>query len=155
MKVSTYNLLQFVIHAYDDHLIQQNPNWADWFKSISRIYKHDIPKNVIMALKAKQNEQLDKLCDAALCQSQLREIKAGQREATALEKYNKWLEGREAGNKRAHQLRQERISEQRQAQHEAEVPAIRDAWTKKMDEYMEERDKIMAHIFDSFPELAK
>ena len=71
-------------------------DYCEWFRSMSRIFNHKIPEQIIRGLMAKNIPELQDMCQAELDKIKARETAA----LAALDKYNTWIERRDAGNRR-------------------------------------------------------
>ena len=140
---SKYNIIRFVLdRAYEDHQnLCNNNDWAEWFKSVSRMFNHKIPDGLIAAL-SKKNDQLRDLCVAYKDNKQMQKpIK--QQEDT---KYEDWKRRRDEGNRKELQRRKEekeRLAEtlkaHQQRQMESHWESMQPIWNKQYNEIINKR----------------
>jgi hypothetical protein len=102
--MSKYNLIKFIENSYsyyeNSYYDNIDQDWPKWFRSVSRIYNHKMPKNVILAIKNKNNQILNTLCDLELAKLNKREKEEEKYTKLKQEKYIRWIERRNAGNKK-------------------------------------------------------
>jgi hypothetical protein len=156
MPISKYHLIKFLINSYDDH--NENANnfdWITWFNDISSIYNQNIPESLILAIKRKNNEELNELCNKELERIHLKE----KREALALEskeqKYKRWIEKRDAGNLRVLQKIKEKkesdILKQNETikkANEEYIKMMMSTWEKQHKEYIDSRRSELQNILN-------
>ena len=96
--ISKYNLIRFIL----DEAAVKNPNieWDEWFRKVSRIFKHKIPEALLLGL-SKQSDTLKMLCDEHRDNSKLKP------RSTHEERYQNWIKRRDEGNQRVVEKRLE------------------------------------------------
>lgn len=154
--VSEYNLIKFILNkSYNDHYLQENPDWNDWFNSISRLYNNKMPKSLILGLKRKNNDKLRNLCDNALILIQQREDKYKERLEQELLKYQKWMWKRDEGNKRVNEKKMQKIetnilkeSQERQIANESYIKQMLPTWHAVYDECKNKREQEYNQIWN-------
>lgn len=93
MTISKYCTIRFVLDcAYEDHAALVNPDWHNWLISISRMFSHRIPQALLHGLLRKNNSHIEQFCI-----ERLNKLAEPINES----KYEKWLERRDMGNKKA------------------------------------------------------
>jgi hypothetical protein len=62
--INTYNIIRFVLDiSYNDHLSNESSTWDTWLNTVSRIYNHKMPIELLHGLIAKNNPILTQLCN--------------------------------------------------------------------------------------------
>jgi hypothetical protein len=151
MPISKYHLIKFIINSYDDHKNTNNPDCIKWFNDIKHLYNQNIPESLILAIKGKNNEELNRLCDLEIERIQTRK----KREALALEskeqKYKRWIEKRDAGNLRVLQKKKEfdilKQNETIKKANEEYIKMMMSTWEKQYKEYIDSRRLELQNIF--------
>jgi hypothetical protein len=99
--MTKYHTIKFILDiAYEDHnkLPELEKNWEKWFKSIIKIFNNDIPIALRFGLLNKNNIQLSEILDNYIL-FLYKDVKFTLKEINE-DKYYKWIERRDAGNKR-------------------------------------------------------
>lgn len=110
MSISKYNTLRFIVDvSYEDHALKTNPDWTNWFTTVSRLYGHKMPLNLLMALKAKatNNSIITQLCDEQLEKLEQRKEKDIYKRIVQSNRYNAWIERQ--SNRNAQVLKENQI----------------------------------------------
>jgi hypothetical protein len=148
MKISKYNLIRFIIDvSLEDHKTLENVNWQKWFFSVSRVYNHKMPEQVVKAIASTGIPQLIELCDEEM--PRIEKMKRSAVEKCTLEKtkYERWIQRRDAGNKRVleekrkrYEVDLQRVKEIEIEMNESYVQQMLPFWAQRLNEYVQQRD---------------
>ena len=98
MAISKYNLTKFITNfSYEQYKNQDTPDWNLWYHQISKIYNHNIPKNILRQLQEKNNATIDNLCETDMQRLNMKI----ERLAIKEKKHQEWLIRRDTGNQLA------------------------------------------------------
>ena len=153
-KISSYHLKKFVLASLDDQLSKDggDRDWGGWFASVSRMFNGAMPLDLIAAMKSAAAHgnapPFCSLCEEELKRADARACKEETRRAQRAEREAKWIERRDAGNRRAleERIRASRMDAEAARRikmeiEEAFVAAMLPTWAAQLNEFRKKRDQ--------------
>jgi hypothetical protein len=157
MGISNYSLTRFILDvSFCDHQASStDPDWKAWFHSVSRIFSHrNIPLSVLEGLLAKNVPQLSTLCEAEITKRIEKNRRAELQAEHRNEKYERWIQRRDAGNARVQELRkkkqeidEQKVQEIQRQMNESYVKQLFPVWKQRMDEIVQQRNNEMSTVW--------
>lgn len=158
MKISSYNLIVFILeYSYENYQLRENPDWHDWFYSILRIYRRNIPIKLLLGLKKKNNTIINVLCDEEFEKIEVRKKKENEKKEKKRIEYDNWVQKCDAGNRFAEEKKQQRLKNKLAEMREIEKrkqetyrEQMQSIWKTKYENLIVEREKqdtdLWAHL---------
>lgn len=155
MQLSNYNTIRFILDiAYEDHLVSNKESWDIWINKISYIFpKKQLPYALISGLYEKNNKELNNQLDKLVNITSITHIETKNKYELWNEKYDKWIERRDNGNKLAQQKRQELIKSNYEAAKEVSklanetfIQQMKPFWDTQLQECINKRENEIKDI---------
>jgi hypothetical protein len=149
VSISKYHLIRLILdNLYEEQKKKGDPQWEGWLNTLGKVFNGTIPKALLLGLKRKsESSELCNLCDVRLLQSQ--HIKSKELQESAVDAYERWIERRDRGNKRALEKREKEKQEQQakirqiqQEAHETYIQQMLPQWKQTLEDYKRKRDGI-------------
>jgi hypothetical protein len=154
MAISKYNLCKFIDASLKDQIMKDDPDWNLWFRSVSRIFNHRMPLNVVSMIASAPVLQLRRLADMEFEKIEERRKRCNERREQQTQKHERWKQRRDAGNKRAEEAKRmqddsirEKAKEHQREADELYVRMMLPSWKQKVDDCKQHRDEEICSIF--------
>lgn len=159
---SKYHIVKFILDiAYEDHLTTRNSDWTEWMNKIKKIFpKYKLPMCLVIGLYRKNNKDLNEILDNLdyiyYSNNQMEnQLNDSQKKLTWQERYDKWIEKRDNGNKLAQQKRRElqvmniaKNKEIEKAANESYIQQMKPLWDSTFQDLLNKRESDMKAIFE-------
>ncbi len=123
---------RLVLESFEERRRSRRP-WKSWLQRVVRAFGGAPPDHLLEDLKGRGVAELADLVDAYQHKRQrrLREVQ---------EDYDKWIERRDEGNRRAARKRREELQEAKRLKERAETENARKEWAPRLAELTRQRE---------------